>query len=164
VRRHDGTWKHAGDLAGVATGDVRSLRVGSIVEGSDAEVQGAEIDLLTDVAFQELIDVLATELERVDARVQQHLRALVEEEPDAPAEARGGERLFEVELHATVLEAESYRVRASSPASAIRAALAQEVDPQERAFLEVRERRFWRVRELDPSEDDPEAPTPEEDA
>ena len=35
VQLHDGSWTHAGDLAGVENGNVRSLKVGSIVEGSD---------------------------------------------------------------------------------------------------------------------------------
>jgi hypothetical protein len=46
VRLHDGTWMHCDELHGIDNGNVRSLRVGSIVEGSDAEVTGREIDLL----------------------------------------------------------------------------------------------------------------------
>lgn len=46
VQLHDGTWRHSGDLDGIQNGDVRALLVGSIVEGSDAEVIGTPIDLL----------------------------------------------------------------------------------------------------------------------
>lgn len=45
VQLHDGTWKHTDDLLGIDNGNVRALRVGSIVEGSDAEVNADPIDL-----------------------------------------------------------------------------------------------------------------------
>jgi hypothetical protein len=45
VQLTDGTWKHCDDLEGVANDAVQALRVGSIVEGSDAEVTGDVIDL-----------------------------------------------------------------------------------------------------------------------
>lgn len=46
VRLHDGTWRWCGNLAGIDNGNVRSLGVSSIVEGSDAEVPLEEFDLL----------------------------------------------------------------------------------------------------------------------
>ncbi len=63
VRLHDGTWKHTGNLDGIDNGNVRALLVGSIVEGSDAEVYGREVDLLNDDAPAEL----EHEVEEVDA-------------------------------------------------------------------------------------------------
>lgn len=46
VQLHDGTWKHSHELRGIDNGNVRALLVGSIVEGSDAEVLGRVIDLI----------------------------------------------------------------------------------------------------------------------
>jgi len=46
VQLHDGTWRHSGNLLGIKNGDVRQLLVGSIVEGSDAEVCAEPIDLI----------------------------------------------------------------------------------------------------------------------
>ena len=46
VQLHDGTWRHTGDLGGISNGNVRALLLGSIVEGSDAEVYGRDLDLL----------------------------------------------------------------------------------------------------------------------
>ena len=69
VKLHDGTWKHTGDLAGIHNHDVRSLLVGSIVEGSDAEVSGMEIDLLGYIDEgdeQRAIDRLYHEIDQVN--------------------------------------------------------------------------------------------------
>ncbi|NBT33374.1 MAG: hypothetical protein EBT13_16155, partial [Rhodobacteraceae bacterium] len=41
VKLHDGTWKHCAQLSGIENGNIRSLLIGSIVEGSDADVVGA---------------------------------------------------------------------------------------------------------------------------
>lgn len=46
VKLHDGTWKHCHELQGISNCNVRALLVGSIVEGSDAEVLGRGIDLM----------------------------------------------------------------------------------------------------------------------
>lgn len=46
VQLHDGTWKHCHELRGIDNGNVRALLIGSIVEGSDAEVLGKVIDLI----------------------------------------------------------------------------------------------------------------------
>jgi len=46
VMLHDGKWMHTGDLSGIKNDNVRALLVGSIVEGSDAEVKGDFFDLL----------------------------------------------------------------------------------------------------------------------
>ena len=45
VQLHDGTWRNSGDLTGIENSNVRQLLVGSIVEGSDAEVCADPIDL-----------------------------------------------------------------------------------------------------------------------
>lgn len=64
VRLHDGTWRHSEQLSGVENGNVRSLLVGSIVEGSDASVNGEEFDLLRE---DETEKVVADFNEGVDA-------------------------------------------------------------------------------------------------
>lgn len=46
VQLHDGTWRHSGDLDGIDNGNVQALLLGSIVEGSDAEVNAKPISLL----------------------------------------------------------------------------------------------------------------------
>ena len=46
VQLHDGTCVHCDKLHTVGNGNVRALLVGSIVEGSDAEVTADPIDLL----------------------------------------------------------------------------------------------------------------------
>lgn len=45
VELHDGSWRHCGQLKDVLSSDIRRIMVGSIVEGSDAEVCGDPIDL-----------------------------------------------------------------------------------------------------------------------
>ena len=67
VRLHDGTWKHCGELRGIENGNVRALLVGSIVEGSDAEVVGQEIDLLTCDTPEEAVTAFWHEVEQVNA-------------------------------------------------------------------------------------------------
>jgi hypothetical protein len=62
VRLHDGSWQHSGNLEGVGNGNVRSLMVGSIVEGSDASVTGEEIDLLREDA----VEAFAREVDFID--------------------------------------------------------------------------------------------------
>jgi hypothetical protein len=62
VRLHDGSWRHSRNLEGVGNGNVRSLRVGAIVEGSDAAVTGEEVDLLREDA----VEAFAREVDRVD--------------------------------------------------------------------------------------------------
>lgn len=46
VQLHDGTWRHSGNLTGIENDNVRQLLIGSIVEGSDAEVCADPIDLI----------------------------------------------------------------------------------------------------------------------
>ena len=46
VQLHDGAWRHSGDLDGIDNGNVQALLLGSIVEGSDAEVNAEPISLL----------------------------------------------------------------------------------------------------------------------
>lgn len=46
VQLHDGTWRHSGNLDGIDNGNVQALLLGSIVEGSDAEVNANTISLL----------------------------------------------------------------------------------------------------------------------
>jgi hypothetical protein len=55
---------------------VRALKVGSIVEGSDATFDGAVFDLLTDAAYADLIATLEREVAAVDALVRAHLAEL----------------------------------------------------------------------------------------
>ena len=69
VMLHDGTWKHSGDLQGIENGNVRALLVGSIVEGSDADVTTDPIDLLTEedpvTAFDDTVDWVDAEASRL---------------------------------------------------------------------------------------------------
>lgn len=72
VRLHDGTWVHGTrDLENVKLEDVAALKVGSIVEGSDAEIEG---DVLELVSYDEDPDGLRIDFERqlvgVDDQVQ----------------------------------------------------------------------------------------------
>lgn len=67
VKRHDGKWIHSGDLDAVFAGDVRLLRVGSTVEGSDAEFAGCPIDLLTD---DDVVSRIQEDLEWIDEEVE----------------------------------------------------------------------------------------------
>lgn len=46
VQLHDGTWRHSGNLDGIDNGNVQALLLGSIVEGSDADVTADPINLL----------------------------------------------------------------------------------------------------------------------
>lgn len=46
VQLHDGTWRHSGNLDGIDNGNVQALLLGSIVEGSDADVTADPISLL----------------------------------------------------------------------------------------------------------------------
>lgn len=46
VQLHDGTWRHSGNLDGIDNGNVQALLLGSIVEGSDADVTAKPISLL----------------------------------------------------------------------------------------------------------------------
>jgi hypothetical protein len=55
VRLHDGTWRHTGDLEGIDNGNVRALRVSSIVEGSEAVVAADPFDLLLDAPLEEVV-------------------------------------------------------------------------------------------------------------
>lgn len=45
VQLHDGTWRHSGNLDGIDNGNVQALLLGSIVEGSDADVTADPISL-----------------------------------------------------------------------------------------------------------------------
>ena len=67
VLLHDGTWKHTGDLLDVKNDDVRGLLVGSIVEGSDAEVKGDLIDLLLYEDTAECVRDFLEQVEKVNA-------------------------------------------------------------------------------------------------
>lgn len=66
VQLHDGTWRHSGDLNGIKNGDVRQLLVGSIVEGSDAEVCADPIDLIAFEEPQEAVKVFNKTVEWVN--------------------------------------------------------------------------------------------------
>jgi hypothetical protein len=69
VKLHDGTWKHTGNLTDVSIGNVRALMVGSIVEGSDAEVKATPLDLmdyLEEGGEKRLLDDLEETIEWVD--------------------------------------------------------------------------------------------------
>ena len=46
VQLHDGSWRHSGNLDDISNGNIRGYLLGSIVEGSDAEVNGRPEDLL----------------------------------------------------------------------------------------------------------------------
>lgn len=46
VKLHNGTWRHCHELNGIDNNDVCALLVGSIVEGSDAEVCADPINLI----------------------------------------------------------------------------------------------------------------------
>lgn len=84
VQLHDGEWRHTGNLAGIENGNVRALLVGSIVEGSDAEVTGSVVDLLTDAAYEEVIASLEEEIGDVnDEAGRLWEEANAEEEEDA---------------------------------------------------------------------------------
>lgn len=62
VRLHDGTWVHGnGELTEVKLEDVAALKVGSIVEGSEAEIEG---DVLELVSYGEDPDALRLDFER----------------------------------------------------------------------------------------------------
>ena len=62
VRLHDGTWVHGTrDLENVKLEDVGALKVGSIVEGSDAEIEGDVLDL---VGYEGDPDALRLDFER----------------------------------------------------------------------------------------------------
>jgi hypothetical protein len=63
VKTHDGKWHHSGNLQGIYSGEVRALLVGSIVEGSDADVTGSEIDLLT---VEDAVATFNREVDTVD--------------------------------------------------------------------------------------------------
>lgn len=72
VRLHNGTWVHGTrDLENVKLEDVGALKVGSIVEGSDAEIEG---DVLELVSYEDDPDALrldfGRQLEGVDDQVQ----------------------------------------------------------------------------------------------
>lgn len=56
VKLHDGTMRNSDELSDVKNGDVRCLLVGSIVEGSDAEVAADPIDL---IEYEEPADAVA---------------------------------------------------------------------------------------------------------
>ena len=64
---HDGGWKHSGQLQGVTNGNVRSLLVGSIVEGSDADVTGTVLDLLTFDSDEEAVAAFNAQVDKVNA-------------------------------------------------------------------------------------------------
>ena len=46
VKLHDGTLRHCDALDGIENGNIRAILVGSIIEGSDAEVTADWLDLL----------------------------------------------------------------------------------------------------------------------
>jgi len=70
VQLHDETWKHTGHLDGIYNGDVRQLLVGSIIEGSDAEVCADAIDLLAYADSTDAVDVFSRTVEWVDDEVE----------------------------------------------------------------------------------------------
>ena len=66
VQLHDGTWRHSGNLLGIENGNVRQLLVGSIVEGSDAEVCADPIDLIDYEDPEEAVKVFNTTVDWVN--------------------------------------------------------------------------------------------------
>lgn len=66
VQLHDGTWRHSGNLLGIENGNVRQLLVGSIVEGSDAEVSADPIDLIDYEDPEEAVKVFNTTVDWVN--------------------------------------------------------------------------------------------------
>lgn len=67
VLLHDGTWRHCGQLEGIDNGNVRALLVGSIVEGSDAEVKGKVLDLINFESPEDAVAAFNREVEEVNA-------------------------------------------------------------------------------------------------
>lgn len=55
VLTHDGQWRHSGNLEGIENGNVRSLLIGSIIEGSEASVTADALDLLTDIPTENVV-------------------------------------------------------------------------------------------------------------
>lgn len=66
VKLHDGTMRHCDELHDVKNGDVRGLMVGSIVEGSDAEVFADLIDLLKYEDPEEAVAAFSTTVDWVN--------------------------------------------------------------------------------------------------
>ena len=66
VQLHDGTWRHSGNLLGIENAAVRQLLVGSIVEGSDAEVCAEPIDLIAFDDPEEAVKVFNTTVDWVN--------------------------------------------------------------------------------------------------
>ena len=66
VQLHDGTWRHSGNLLGIENGNVRQLLVGSIVEGSDADVCADPIDLIDYEDPEEAVKVFNTTVDWVN--------------------------------------------------------------------------------------------------
>jgi len=72
---HEGRIVHGADLAKVHVGEVRALRVSSIVEGSDAEVHADPIDLLKLEEPQDAVKAFTQAVEWVDAEAESHWEA-----------------------------------------------------------------------------------------
>ena len=67
VLLHDGAWRHCGELDGIENNNVRALLVGSIVEGSDAEVTGNVLDLMDFETPEDAVAAFNREVEEVNA-------------------------------------------------------------------------------------------------
>ncbi len=67
VKLHSGEWQHTGNLSGIQPGDVRALLLGSIVENSDAEIVGKELDLMTYEAPEEAVSAFGRSVEDAEA-------------------------------------------------------------------------------------------------
>ena len=66
VRTWDGRWIHSGDLHTAIKGDVGHLQMGSIIEGSDAEVRADAIDLLKCESPEQAVDLFNRTIEWVE--------------------------------------------------------------------------------------------------
>ena len=71
VRLHNGTWKHGRtELETVKLEDVAALKVGSIVEGSDAEVEGDVMELVSFEQPEDLVERFDQQLEGVNRQAR----------------------------------------------------------------------------------------------
>lgn len=89
VQLHDGSWRHSGELYGIKNGDVRALQVGSIVEGSDAEVEGTPLDLLTFDTEGSAVQAFNREVEWVNDESCRLWEEANEEEEEAGKKGEG---------------------------------------------------------------------------
>lgn len=84
VKLHDGTWVHCGHLQHVENNNVRALLVGSIVEGSDAEVSGDVLDLMIYETPAQALAAFDAEVEEVNDRACELWHEANDEDDDEP--------------------------------------------------------------------------------